>query len=413
MARRWGRALLCVLAAALAAAGGEPPLVRCLRVGEGTVEGRLIALDDQALVLEEAGGAKQTFPLAEFREIEFPPQPAPQLPPPWTVWTRGGCLMARAISGGSAPETLSIAGYGWQVADLPIDRVRAVAGRTFLQGPEGRREEFERLRDEPPVAEDRVSVVQDGAPVVLSGVVEGATDEGLLLGAAEGRRVVPWKSVEWIVLATGAGASPETAAHGVELADGTRIPAPSIVLRDERLTVTDGGARYAVERRTLARIRVRPDAYCYLSDLKPEGVSTEPRLDVVWPPRFDESIAGGPIILDGRAYPKGIGMHPRTEMTFALEGRYARFYATVGVDDAAGDGGSVAFQVLADGRQVYESGPVTGADAARPVALEVGGVQRLTLRADFGDPFSPGGDFADWAEARLVRAGRAEPSATR
>ncbi|MCK4375362.1 MAG: NPCBM/NEW2 domain-containing protein, partial [Candidatus Brocadiae bacterium] len=93
----------------------------------------------------------------------------------------------------------------------------------------------------------------------------------------------------------------------------------------------------------------------------------------------------------------------RTEMTFALGGQYSRLYATLGVDDSAGDLGQVAFKVLADGRSLHESEPLSGSDAARPLALDVEGVNSLTLVADFGSAVAASGNFADWAEARVVR----------
>jgi hypothetical protein len=124
---------------------------------------------------------------------------------------------------------------------------------------------------------------------------------------------------------------------------------------------------------------------------------------------LDRAAGGGPLVLAGRTYQKGIGMDARTEMTFALDGAYSRFYAMVGVDaGAAGESGAAAigkvvFRVLADGRQVYESVPLTAADAPRQVSLDARGIRLVTLVADFGSDVAAAGNFADWAEARVVR----------
>jgi len=148
---------------------------------------------------------------------------------------------------------------------------------------------------------------------------------------------------------------------------------------------------------------VASDAYVYMSDLEPESVELEPFLDVVWKPGFDRNAAGTSLAIDGRTYRKGIGMHARTKMAFALDGRYSRLYATIGIDDAAGALGSVVFRVLADGRPLFQSDPVGGGDPARSLALDVAGARRLTLVADFGGSVVASGNLADWAEARLVK----------
>jgi hypothetical protein len=158
-----------------------------------------------------------------------------------------------------------------------------------------------------------------------------------------------------------------------------------------------------VQGRKLARIRVAADSYIYLSDLPVESVESEPQLDVVWPYRLDLSVTGTGLSLDGVRYAKGIGMHPRTALSFRSGGRFDRLLAVVGVDDAADGRGSVRFAVLADGRTVADIGPLTGADGTRRIAADVSGAQMVVLAAEPGDPLVLSGNLADWCSARLVR----------
>lgn len=388
-------------------AGPETGIVECVQTGEGSVTGRLSSVHEGKLTMLREG-VEETFVLSAFREIVLGEVRTPVVPSPWTVWGAGGTLfVARRLSQGSAPETADLEGYGWQARNVPLASIRALAVREVLLGPAPDREDFDGLRESPPPASDRVMVAGKDGNRVLSCIVEAITDAGLTIVAGGQRTTVAWSEVRWAVLSPGAGAPAEAPGHLVELADGTRFRVQSFELREGTLTGRDADAAYSAEAGRVARIRISSDAYRYLSDVKPEAVSLQPFLDVVWQPRFDRAVTGGPLVLAGRAYGKGIGMDARTEMTFALDGAYSRFYAAVGVDQAAAglaDGlGRVVFRVLADGRRIYDSGPLTPADGPRQVSLDIGGAARLTLVADLGGAVSAGGNFADWAEARVVR----------
>lgn len=76
-----------------------------------------------------------------------------------------------------------------------------------------------------------------------------------------------------------------------------------------------------------------------------------------------------------------------------------RFLGTGTADGTVGKG-SVVFRIVGDGRELFNSGVMRGGDAARPVQLEIRGVQTLELIAeDAGD--GPSGDHADWLDVVL------------
>jgi hypothetical protein len=75
----------------------------------------------------------------------------------------------------------------------------------------------------------------------------------------------------------------------------------------------------------------------------------------------------------------------------------------VGVDDKQTSGGSVVFQVFADGIKIYDSGVMGPTTATKSVNLSVANVQQLKLVVtDGGNGISF--DHADWAGARVVLA---------
>jgi hypothetical protein len=401
------RVLLIALGAMLAVGAPEAPArprVECLRVGQGGVDGELVSISADKLTLQR-DGQPVAYDLAEFREIVFPAPQGQEARPPFTLWTIGGARMMAEKVVGAGTDSLDVTGRGWQGRGVPLAAVRALGARDWqATAPAAELEAFEQARANPPAGNDLLMVVREDARRSVPCIVDKVQADGLAV-VAEGRALsVPWSQVGWLVLSPAAGRAPAgKPAHLLELADGTSLRAASLALEDGRLSAQDGPASYSIEPARLARIRVAPVAYVYLSDLEPARTEQTPFLDVSWPPRADRAVAGGPLALKGRAYAKGIGMYGGTRMTFALPDGYSKLYALAGVDDAAGKLGRVTFRVLLDGRAAFEAGPLSAGGEPAPVVVDLAGARELTLSADFGSPVDASGDFADWAEVRLVR----------
>ncbi|MEV4625908.1 NPCBM/NEW2 domain-containing protein [Micromonospora sp. NPDC049523] len=117
-------------------------------------------------------------------------------------------------------------------------------------------------------------------------------------------------------------------------------------------------------------------------------------------PTVDLSVGGGsPIRLVGQVYPTGLGVASPSTVRYYLGDRCDRLTATVGLDDAVRnvgpDGATSTFQVVGDGRVLFDSGVLTR-DDLRQVDVDLTGVRVLDLVVgDGGD----GGynDRADWA----------------
>src|SRR5262249_328921 len=117
-------------------------------------------------------------------------------------------------------------------------------------------------------------------------------------------------------------------------------------------------------------------------------------------------VTGSPLKLGGHIYPKGIGVHAYSSLTFALDGTYRELRLVVGIDDAikyvSNPGvGSVTFRVLIDGKPAKEIKKARG-DAPDEVAIPLAGAKKLTLVADYGTYLHILGR-ADWADACLVK----------
>ncbi|GAA3207839.1 endo-alpha-N-acetylgalactosaminidase family protein [Nonomuraea helvata] len=109
---------------------------------------------------------------------------------------------------------------------------------------------------------------------------------------------------------------------------------------------------------------------------------------------------GGPIVIGGRTFAKGLGTHAPAKVRFYLRGACTGFTAFVGVDDVQATRGSVQFSVVADGVEKAHSPVLRAADEAYELSADVSGTRFVDLVAgDGGD--GNGNDHADWGEARF------------
>jgi hypothetical protein len=122
----------------------------------------------------------------------------------------------------------------------------------------------------------------------------------------------------------------------------------------------------------------------------------------------DRGFDGPPIRLGGKPFAKGLGCAANTVLVYDLRRQFARFQATVGVDDAVRNrtnpAPSVCFTVLVDGRLGFESGSMLKDTPSREVDIDVRQAQTLMLRmsCNWDDGGRSQNDHGDWAAARLT-----------
>jgi alpha-galactosidase len=117
-------------------------------------------------------------------------------------------------------------------------------------------------------------------------------------------------------------------------------------------------------------------------------------------PTVDQSVGGwSPISMLGQVYPTGIGVASPSTVRYYLGDRCSRLTTTVGIDDAVRnvgpEGGTSTFQVIGDGRVLFDSGVLTR-DDIRQADIDLTGVRVLDLVV--GDADDGGyNDRANWA----------------
>jgi hypothetical protein len=202
----------------------------------------------------------------------------------------------------------------------------------------------------------------------------------------------------------------EGAACIINDSNGSSIGARSLSLVGDRLRIiTPGGVEVALP---VSKVTTVEFPAQYLSQFKPESIAFTqhvrsnsavlPLVDRRYRPRVDRSLEGGPLQLGGRSYSRGLALHSRTEITYLLPESFARFTALAGIDDRARPSGNVRLVISADERVLFDR-ILTGGEEPLPIAVEIGGANRLRILVDFGGDGTDSGDHLDLVDARLFK----------
>jgi len=382
-------ALLLASLAALAAAGPDVGFV------DGTTaQETLVAADATSATLRDGAGVERSVPTLSLVHATLLSGDEPPAPP-MNLHLWNGDRLRGSVEG--AGDALLVSGPGFAGLRIPLDRVKAVRFGALLAGVQETYQqafaaELDRNRD--------VVIVQRGtSPFPMPARVLAVEAASLRVRVGDEQRDLPLGKAYGFVRALdrGAAAREEALSARLTLSGGARL---TIALeRIDGEAVVGGGARVA--RAEIVSIEFLGPHLSPLGDLEPID-SAEVSLFGKAPPwRRDAMVHGGPLRLGGRRYERGIGVQARSSLTYALGGKWRSFFARCGIDDAAAREGAARFRVIGDGRLLREVSLRRG-DPPAALAIDVTGVDRLTLEADPGESYAS--DFCDWAEARLYNS---------
>ncbi len=112
--------------------------------------------------------------------------------------------------------------------------------------------------------------------------------------------------------------------------------------------------------------------------------------------------AGGKLVMRGVAHEHGIGTRSGAKLAYALKPAYGTFVALVGIDDAAGEKGSIMAKVFIDGVLAGNSSYLTGGEDPWRAAVRIpAGAETLTIVIEDGKDGGTG-DMADIAAAGFI-----------
>ncbi|WP_449374627.1 NPCBM/NEW2 domain-containing protein [Arthrobacter psychrolactophilus] len=167
-------------------------------------------------------------------------------------------------------------------------------------------------------------------------------------------------------------------------------------------TVAPIGERSATSTAGVYTMPHPPTTDTFASDMQWIGTPTNgwvpPRTDLT---NGEQGEKDGPaIMLDGKPYAKGLGVHAASNVKYFVGTQCSTFTAVIGIDDFQSTKGSVIFKVLGDGAELFNSGVLTGSSAALPISVDLKGAKYVELVVDPNG--SNGNDWADWADAKFL-----------
>lgn len=364
------------------------------------------------------GGSIDTFPVDEVARIEFrsaSPKTVAEKPRRGSgvpaeeggaaaeFFLRDGGYLSGYILAPSPAETVLTRTPLGDRQSIPFDRLagvrlgdpaRFVRAEVLFQGA---------LADRPP-GHDAIITRDADEPKLLRGLLESISAEGGTFRFSERVRAFRNDKTYGLILAAGALADrPSRFPVTLLLADGGRVTGVLQRADETELSLeTSLGFSSRVALTQVHRLELRSDRVVFVDDLAPDRQILEGLLHRPWPVERDRNLFGGPLAIAGQRFDRGLCLHSRAELTFAINGEYEKLAATVGIDDSVRPMGSVLFRVIGDGKVLWESGPVTGLDVPQEVVVPLGGVSELTLLVDYGDALDIG-DHAVWGDLRLIK----------
>jgi hypothetical protein len=261
---------------------------------------------------------------------------------------------------------------------------------------------FESAMDDRRSGEDLLIICIDGKARSLPGTLVSLDPTEAAFRFGDRTRTIRTENILGVVFARGVQKQADYPIT-FELRDGSAFAGRLHSGSAEQITVESSvGILADLDLSVLARMRFRSPRVVYISDLTPVTHRVEGRLHREWPVGRDRSLTGDPLSIAGRTFDKGLGMHSRTEVVYAIEGHFESFAATIGIDDGVRPAGSVVFRVIGDGETLFDSGLITGQDQAVDVLVDVKNIKDLTLVVDYGDGLDLS-DHAVWGAARLIK----------
>ncbi len=200
----------------------------------------------------------------------------------------------------------------------------------------------------------------------------------------------------------------------VGLRDGSYLVVQTLKTKGDRFsTKLACGITFSGDVRDVVHLQSVGSQVTYLSDVEAVDYRHRPYLDIAWPYQRDRNVLGGPLVVGGHTYAKGIGMVTAARLTYRVPPQVERFAAEVAVDEIAAEiaveggaagRGSVVFRVYLlrenDWQQAFASPVVRGGGKPLAVSVNLAGAKEIALVTDYADRGDEL-DYADWLDARF------------
>lgn len=401
--------------------------VRLERIDGTTINGQWVGSPDGQTIELKTQEARQSVPRHSLRKITFV-KPRQKQPPTalgsaeldgnskagsaLLYLADGGRLQVQLVDPSDAPDAISCHSILGTSLAIPFDHLAGIQFADKEQFPSAHKAFTQSLQNRPPGHDLLVTRDSDGVKKVQGRLERMAAENGSFHFGGQSRNFQNEKIYGIVLAETHAGQTPSYSTT-VHLIDGSILSGELNSATTQTLRMaTSLGLTVELKLSNVERIDLKSDRIVSLSDLEPIATKVEGLVHRPWPIRRDRNTAGGPLVLGGHVFKRGIGVHSRTELTYKLNGQYEKFVSTIGLDDSVRPRGNVVFSVRSGKKVLFSSGEITGADEPKEVLVDVTGLDQLTLVVDFGDELDIA-DHANWADARFIKPEQSVQAETR
>ena len=143
----------------------------------------------------------------------------------------------------------------------------------------------------------------------------------------------------------------------------------------------------------------------FLTELDPAKDQQTTYLGTKWPTQTNSNVLGGPLKVAKVTYPRGLGVHTRSVLTYdlgAAGGGSESLSLRAAVDDSAAPYGEANLSIVLDGKVLWEAKGMKAGQISEELLLPVKGGKTLELRAEPADKLDVLGRV-DWLNIALVR----------
>ncbi len=410
--------LVCIIAAlSLPALAGA---ARLQTIDLRTIECEITSISADTVTIETSAG-QETLPREDVAEIiAWPENYDPQADP---MALRGVAAMVTVSGdvlpvsvGGLADGVLSFRNSVTGEHQVAMEKISAIYMPTDSQQAHEIAATCREMEMDSGTS-DRLLVSQaDGGYLSVQGALRTITKQASAAGRKKPQetitftwqntdRKMPVADVRAILLADVGTEDTPLTGHMIGH-DGTTIGFTAISLEGDTATVESPSlGTLVLQRAHVKAIKFISARVVDLAELEPSAVASHGMVTDAMAYRRNRSVGGGPIVLDGVTYAKGLGLHSFTELTYDIDGEFSSLVAIVGIDDSVRPNGDATLTILAvseDGRPPLVL-TLTGEGSAETIRYDLTGVTQLTIRVDFGTDELGVADHVDLALARLIK----------
>jgi hypothetical protein len=199
--------------------------------------------------------------------------------------------------------------------------------------------------------------------------------------------------------------NPADTAWRIVLTDGSVLLADSITPDKEKLIVSERSlGKLIIYPNQIFVIRAAADSASSLLTMKPEKVDGPDNFDPASISIFDKD-QGPWLYLPGGPCPAGIISPAGGEITWNFEKakhKYKTLITRIGIPERVPQRAAAKFIIIADGKELYKSKPLTSKDTPELLNLNIENVKSLTLKIE-SDSASALSAYGLWGDPMLLK----------